>query len=844
MAVTVVASGASAGTGTTTTCAVTVTATTAGTTLVLSIAADNASVTGITGGSGTYSQAANSNNAHNLDKIWIGTGVSAGTTALTVTFGGTTNSGVQYLELAGLDAAPIDVSSPADGVSASPSAGPVTPTTNDNIVIASMIGNTTVSSGPTGGFTGLAAYNWTGTRRLATGYLIQSAATAQSTGWTLGSSVNWDEVIVVLKGSATGGPGTGGSTFHWSVSGTGTVTGGGQGTSVPTVYGSANADTKYNVHVGPSDSVRSAQRFRSSQNSSIVAVRFSQRWGTGGYSAGTGGQYRIGIQADNNGVPSGTYLGSFTYSPGGGGANTTYTNFGITPAVPTTAGTIYHVVYTNIDAAPASNYISVNELFVYGSTLVPRQPLYPDTDLAELWFTGGQWVLQSGFTPVFDVTYLNGGHDGFGYIQGVIPGLYATISGTNNMAGQQFTVSGGDRTVTGVKVRVRRSSGTDPLIATLETAAGVSIDTASIAAASIPITAPGGDTGGQTWSSTINFASPRTLTNGQSYRLKLSCAGTSTYTATTIRAGTDQGFHSSLSFSDGSGQYTTNGGSSWQDIYAPSPCDLQFAFPASIAQSPTGVTGTGDSTFHWSTSGTGVVAAGVTGTGDSTFHWSTSGTAFQTLAAGVGVGETIIIYTPGDGGRGHAYNRFISTAAGAIHAADEGLFIPGEYYLASYTALALNVSCATANSHVLELMAGASLNLRIRRIVIQQATGATSAAAGAIEVWRLTTAGTGGTAITPAKDDNGDGSSGATARSLTTAKGTESTRLFQANLVWRQTPPTGGGDDTEWSWSPSPLMKPLIVPAGTANGLTIKVVTAIAGATANAWIEFTESAWL
>src|SRR3990172_1129947 len=65
----------------------------------------------------------------------------------------------------------------------------------------------------------------------------------------------------------------------------------------------------------------------------------------------------------------------------------------------------------------------------------------------------------------------------------------------------------------------------------------------------------------------------------------------------------------------------------------------------------------------------------------------------------------------------------------------------GEPYLPSYTvttANVTNVSVASANSHLFQIMAGSTLMLRIRRILIVQAALATTATIGAISIARLT----------------------------------------------------------------------------------------------------------
>jgi hypothetical protein len=84
---------------------------------------------------------------------------------------------------------------------------------------------------------------------------------------------------------------------------------------------------------------------------------------------------------------------------------------------------------------------------------------------------------------------------------------------------------------------------------------------------------------------TGTFASPHRLTNGATYNLRLSTDSDSTYATVPLREGTDcgdaggnghpTGFRSDR-FTDGHGQRTTNGGSTWSNLYLYSPVDLQF----------------------------------------------------------------------------------------------------------------------------------------------------------------------------------------------------------------------------------------------------------------------------
>lgn len=165
--------------------------------------------------------------------------------------------------------------------------------------------------------------------------------------------------------------------------------------------------------------------------------------------------------------------------------------------------------------------------------------------------------------------------------------------------------------------------------------------------------------------------------------------------------------------------------------------------------------------------------------------------------------------------------------------------------LVCYFAAAMTISNATANDHILQLMAGASLNLRIRRVRVSQVGNATTGSAGSFQLVRLTTAGTGGTSVTPAKFDTADGAAGATAMTLPTAKGTESTIVMQDTLTYRQTVATAGAQQNDrWEWVQLPGLKPIIIAAGTSNGIALKHTTAIAGSSLNVLFEFTETSYV
>jgi hypothetical protein len=342
------------------------------------------------------------------------------------------------------------------------------------------------------------------------------------------------------------------------------------------LYGTGiNADTKAQVQVGGTDTSSSnnrvAHRFRASTTSSVTSVRFAQRRGSG-YSGGNGGTMRISIRADDgHGRPAGTMLASASYTPGNSGT-TSFDRVSFSSPAKLTKGRIYYVVFENTNSSPRSNFISVNETFIYGSVLSPRQPRYSDSEYAVLATGSGSWAVMGRYTADMDVTYSNGAHDGNGYVAAQID-YYGTISGTSRMVRERFMVHGGSRTIRTVAVRMRRSGGSSPLVIRLESSSGALIDSVTIPASSVPASSPGGDNGGQVWVR-ASFGSSHTLANGSTYNLRLSTASGTTYTATPIREGTDVGFRSFV-FSDGLAQRTSNG-SSWAAFYQWAGLDLQF----------------------------------------------------------------------------------------------------------------------------------------------------------------------------------------------------------------------------------------------------------------------------
>jgi len=205
-------------------------------------------------------------------------------------------------------------------------------------------------------------------------------------------------------------------------------------------------------------------------------------------------------------------------------------------------------------------------------------------------------------------------------------------------------------------------------------------------------------------------------------------------------------------------------------------------------------------------------------------------------------GESLVQVTSGAGPKLHTWQRTV----GANNVEDE-FTLNAEPPIATYfTTTGSGISIATANSHVYQLMAGASLNVYVRRIAVYQSALATAAAIANMQVIRLTSAGTGGSVANTTPLDTSDAASGAACMTLPTAKGTETNLVGHKTAQFIQTVPTGGtGTATllcEWDYDRL-RSKGLRIPAGAANGIAIKNPIAVANATVVVEIVFQEASY-
>ena len=343
-------------------------------------------------------------------------------------------------------------------------------------------------------------------------------------------------------------------------------------------------DTKNNQQIGTSSNYKYSIKFRASESSTVNAFRL--QWRTGPIYSGTSGNYGI-IRAsiitdDGTGKPSNTVLASIDVNPANlpsisyDNSFIRTTNFPTPPSL--TKGNLYHLVLENVASNPSTSYISINSAFTFSidtGVLGRVTPHFKNEDYGLLRSAnGGLWQVQNNDSPALDIIYANGGHDGLAYQSIAQSSSYPMpFIGGNNMIRERFTVQGGNKIVTKLWARIGRISGSGNAILSLENSDGTIIEQGQAQGSGSIQIIPEATTEGSkgTWVS-YTLTQPRTLTNGQTYNLKILAPLDTTYQHTCILSQDSSsldGVHDmkSHAFNEGLGEKSQDGGKTWTPCY-------------------------------------------------------------------------------------------------------------------------------------------------------------------------------------------------------------------------------------------------------------------------------------
>ena len=349
--------------------------------------------------------------------------------------------------------------------------------------------------------------------------------------------------------------------------------------ATPAFYGSGfGADSLANTQLGGPNLNAVSYRFQSKHACALDSIRVFFIWSAikFGYQAGEGGTIRVDLLADDNSaahLPTGPSLATVSYSNIITTGNFYPSLAFATPAV-LKGGALYHLVFTNIDPTPITNYVSLDSIYTNAQT-APMQGCIPDADWAVLVKSGaGAWKTRIGFTPTLELSFADGGHQGNGYVE-VWSTAPQIVSGSDSVR-ETFKVTGPSRTFTKVAVRMKLVAGNSPLTVSLEETDGTVIERATIPASSFLQCTPA-------WA-TATFPLSHVLASGVSYNLVFTSPADTQYAAYPMRKGADKGFSNATYFPDGFAQFTTatgnlgwKGWTQWGTANL-TDSDLQFMF--------------------------------------------------------------------------------------------------------------------------------------------------------------------------------------------------------------------------------------------------------------------------
>jgi len=555
----------------------------AGDALVLSVTNGGGQTVSSVSGGGTSWTRAGASCDHVCTELWYGLDSSGSGKVITVTYGGATNAAANVSEFSGING--FDGFTSGYGVSTTASTDSLSTTNaNDVLVGTAGIDYTSISGGPSNSFIPLASASAGSDALLEGAYDVSTSSGSLATGWTVPEAVGWDSGILALK-TATA--------FSQAVQ------------SSPQYYGPGINMVSLNNFALDSAAEYVDYTFTAQQTGSIntlmpyfvdckIETSNPCTTGSGLYGSGDGAELQVDVYPDNgSGEPDmgAQPLGSITpFWVCGGGAITsacrvlsnTFRELDFEQAVSVVAGTEYHIVFRNIASDPTTNFSSLDEILSPASLTCPNvsnaaQPTFAPSQLGILRSSdgGSTWGPASGNscnTPIVDLTYSNGFHQGNGYTD--VGEFTAAIGGSDDIVREVFTVGGSSKTVNAVSVFVNLVSGSEGLWVALQNSSG----TVLAKGQAMP------NSGSFSFWRTYQFSSPVTLQSGQTYQLVLTA--TSTYSAQALENGSQNGepFSSDTVWSatGAEAQFSTNGGSTWtewEDDGAPGEvADLMFYF--------------------------------------------------------------------------------------------------------------------------------------------------------------------------------------------------------------------------------------------------------------------------
>lgn len=397
-------------------------------------------------------------------------------------------------------------------------------------------------------------------------------------------------------GSATGGSAGAGA----ADAGTGAAA----GQWLPNVYGNPwSATSLQNWNVGSPKQQMWSYRFETPRAGTIneLHVFFVVNPSDGskvGYADGTGGTVKVELCADDGtpnhapkcdtGAPSTTL--KFQVSGGmlepGAPKSQLFRQIPFVAGLQVQAGTLYHAVFSNVDANPEQNWIGLDGLTEQG-TSAPSTGRPSFEKWGVLLGSNGTWTDWSTGsasavvnTPVMSVIYDDKTSFGCGYME-VWPSDSQSRAINASEAVRERFVASRDVSATAIHVRLKRVGSGGALAISLRDESDTELYSTSIDASAV-------DASRHSWVATA-LSQPWSMQKDKEYRLELRGSGGGSFVAHCIRDGETYQFSKDSVFSDGYAEFDRNDGNGFLGWYGWSDAgnasyqdgDLQFFFDTS-----------------------------------------------------------------------------------------------------------------------------------------------------------------------------------------------------------------------------------------------------------------------
>lgn len=195
-----------------------------------------------------------------------------------------------------------------------------------------------------------------------------------------------------------------------------------------------------------SSALRLSLRFSAQKSATVNSVRIYIHTATG--SSAT--YYRYGLQADNAGLPSGTYLGYGTAAF----STTGWQSVNLSTPIDINVGQIYHLVvmYDSGTTPSGTRYIALRYSLPINKLVPLNQAI--DNNQNVLWYSGS-WAIRN-YQPIYVLGFDDNTFEGNPYDSTAVRSIYGV-----NFEGEVFTATS-DTIISAINLYVSKSSSTNP----------------------------------------------------------------------------------------------------------------------------------------------------------------------------------------------------------------------------------------------------------------------------------------------------------------------------------------------------------------------------------------------